>query len=546
MRGRPLVAILGATGTCVVAAALSVWLLVGQSPTTETAVTSVVIPIPDNPATLAATEAQEAERVAALPSAVKEPPAPAAPEPAVEAPPAELFISDAIRQKLQDPELRKNVAPADLAAVEAFYAGRTGPSLWLTGTGLKPEAQRAIEEIGKADEWGLESAVFAPPNPGDAPSTPEEQAATEIKLDLAILQYARFARGGRTNPTSLSKVIDQTPSLRDPKLVLTEIAVSSEPDAYLRSLHPKHEQFERLRQALIKIRAEADPGIEPKGAKQVLINMERWRWMPDDLGGTYVWLNVPEFMGYVVKDGKRIHADKIVVGKPVYATPTFSANMQTIVFNPEWTVPPTIVREDLLPKLRGGGSGWFGGGNTAILKQHKLKVRYKGREVDPDKIDWKNVNMGAISFTQAPGPTNVLGKVKFLYPNKHIVYMHDTIKRDLLKLEVRAEGHHCPRVANPGKFAAVILAQDKGWPAAKVDELMAKGYNSAVDLSKPVPVHTTYFTAVVDDEGKLRTFGDVYKLDAVVASAVVGRRAAPPAVANSGPDRADSVADSTP
>jgi murein L,D-transpeptidase YcbB/YkuD len=248
-----------------------------------------------------------------------------------------------------------------------------------------------------------------------------------------------------------------------------------------------------------------------------------------------VQLNIPEFMMWVVKDGKTVLSERIVVGKPVYATPIFSADLKSIVFNPEWTVPSTIIREDLLPRLRGGG-GMFGG-NTSILKQHELNVNYNGKRVDPSSIDWNRVNMGAISFTQAPGPNNVLGKVKFLYPNRHSVYMHDTIKRNLLSLEVRAEGHHCPRVANPGKVAAVILAEDQNFPQSEVDKLLANGYNSGVSLKHRVPVHTTYFTATVDDEGKIETFADIYGLDAGVAAAILGKEAKPEAVA----DNAEAV-----
>lgn len=196
--------------------------------------------------------------------------------------------------------------------------------------------------------------------------------------------------------------------------------------------------------------------------------------------------------------------------------------MKSIVFNPEWTVPSTIIREDLLPRLRGGG-GMFGGGSS-VLKQHELNVNYNGKRVSPSSINWNTVNMGAISFTQAPGPKNVLGKVKFLYPNRHSVYMHDTIKRELLQLQVRAEGHHCPRVANPGKVAAIILAEDSGVPQAEIDKLLAKGYNSGVAIKNRVPVHTTYFTLSADAEGKLQSFNDLYALDAGVAAAVPANR----------------------
>ena len=228
--------------------------------------------------------------------------------------------------------------------------------------------------------------------------------------------------------------------------------------------------------------------------------------MPADLGTVYVQDNIPEFMLYVVKNGKTIHSDKIAVGELRYATPIFSADMQTIVFNPEWTAPPSVVREDLLPNLRSGG--WFGG--SSILRQHGLQVKYNGRTVDPGSINWNSVNTANIAFTQPPGPRNVLGKVKFLYPNKHVVYMHDTIRPDLFKPTVRAIGHNCIRMEKPSRLAEVLLKEDKGWDAQKVEDLIDKGYDSAVNLDHPVPVHTTYFTAVVDDQGKVRSFGDIY------------------------------------
>jgi murein L,D-transpeptidase YcbB/YkuD len=433
-------------------------------------------------------------------------------------------VVKSIRGKLADPSLRKDANPDDLAALDAFYRMRTSGPLWMTEMGFSARGQAALFEIGKADAWGLSAVAFELPPAGDLPASPEAQAAAEIKLDLAILKYARFARGGRLNPTQLSDLFDQTPPLRDPKAVLTEIATASAPDVYLQSLHPKHEQFERLRRALLKARDEAGTGGTPPRNEveiaRILINMERWRWMPEDLGALYVWNNVPEFMLYVVKGGKTIHADKTLVGKLAYATPIFSANMQTIVFNPEWTVPETIVRENLLPNLRHGG--WLGG-STSILSEHGLQVNYNGRVVDPGSIDWNNVNMAKVSFTQAPGPTNVLGKLKFLFPNKHVVYMHDTIKRELFNQSMRAEGHNCIRVAKPEQLAALLLAEDKGWSPTQVQDLLDKGNNAPVALDRPVPVHMTYFTAMVDEKGKVTTFADIYGLDKKVGTALLGK-----------------------
>jgi murein L,D-transpeptidase YcbB/YkuD len=460
--------------------------------------------------------------------------------------PAADPVIASIRSKLGDASLRKGADVKDLAALEAFYAERSDPPVWITGMGFSAKAQAAINEIGKADDWGLTAYAFELPPAGDLPDNADDQAIAEIKLQLAILKYARFARGGRVDPSSLSALIDQAPPLLDPKIVLTEIAASSMPDTYLQSLHPKHEQFQRLRQALLKARGVGDDKTAKKPRKEheiqrLLINMERWRWMPADLGTVYVQDNVPEFKLYVVKNGKTIHSDKIAVGELRYATPIFSADMQTIVFNPEWTAPPSVVRENLLPNLRSGG--WFGG--SSILRQHGLQVKYNGRTVDPGSINWNSVNIANIAFTQPPGPRNVLGKVKFLYPNKHVVYMHDTIRPDVFKPTVRAVGHNCIRMEKPGRLAEVLLKEDKGWDAQKVEDLIDKGYDSAVNLDHPVPVHTTYFTAAVDDQGKVTSFSDVYALDRKIAP-IVGRNAVAFAAPAGDDDAADVASNAAP
>ncbi|MGE5260726.1 MAG: hypothetical protein ACM3MH_07595, partial [Actinomycetota bacterium] len=228
--------------------------------------------------------------------------------PPVEATP----VVASIRAKLA--EMNKASSSGDLTALEAFYNTRSDP-LWMTDMGLSGYALAAIDEMLRADEWGLSSSAFDLPPAGTLPKSTDEAAASEIKLDLAILKYARFARGGRTDPVKLNKLFGVEPTLLDPKTVLTGIADTAEPDAYLRSLQPKHEQFQRLHQALIKARETG------KGTQKIIVNMERWRWMPEDLGSLYLWLNVPEFNVYVYKDGKQVYSDKIVVGELKYATP---------------------------------------------------------------------------------------------------------------------------------------------------------------------------------------------------------------------------------
>jgi L,D-transpeptidase YcbB len=459
--------------------------------------------VPASPEPLAAPEDQPPLAAAPTP-----PPAPADP------------VLAAIRTKLADPDLRKGANADDLAALDGFYGARTGGALWMTEMGFSARGQQALFEIEKADDWGLEAASFELPLAAALPTTPEAQGLAEIKLDLAILKYARFARGGRLTPSELSDKLDQAPPLRDPKTVMTEIEAADAPDAYLQSLHPKHEQFTRLRQALLAARGKSEdaakPGANERDIKRIVINMERWRWMPEDLGALYVWNNSPEFMLYVVKDGKPIYADKTLVGTLNYATPVFSADLKTIVFNPDWIAPPTVLVEDLLPHLRAG--------NYSILKSHKLSVSYNGSAVNVAKIDWGRVDIRNYTFTQKAGPTNVLGKVKFLYPNKHTVYMHDTLayRKKIFKKPARAIGHDCVRMEKPDRFAEVLLAEDKGWPASQVKDLWDKGVNSPVTLEHKIPVHMVYFTTVVDETGKAATYPDLYGFDSKLAKALFG------------------------
>ncbi len=151
-------------------------------------------------------------------------------------------------------------------------------------------------------------------------------------------------------------------------------------------------------------------------------------------------------------------------------------------------------------------------------------MSYNGNPINPAKVSWSRGNVLNYTFTQRGGPTNVLGKVKFLYPNKHTVYMHDTlpVRKKYFKEKVRMIGHECVRMEKPDKFAEVLLAEGNGWPASKVKELWDKGLNSPATLERKIPVHMTYFTAVVDDAGKVSTFADVYGLDTKMAAAMFG------------------------
>ncbi|HSD91901.1 MAG TPA: hypothetical protein VLB11_02605, partial [Methyloceanibacter sp.] len=285
MRGRSLIAALAAAAPVLLAGAIVLPAFAQDNPAVEDV---------DDPNAggvepadqQAATEPAAEPATAPADDAATAPAAQETASPPVDATP----VVAAIRGKLQDAAIRKDAPSGDLAALEAFYNAR-GEAVWVTDMGFSSEAQAAIDEIHEADDWGLSAMAFALPDAGDLPDSLDDQAKAEVELNLAILKYARHARGGRTDPDKL-KNVDMHPTFRDPKLVLAEVAVAPAPDEYLRSLHPKHEQFQRLHQALLKARAEAEAGAKPRNMQKLIVNMERWRWMPEDLGKLYVQINV--------------------------------------------------------------------------------------------------------------------------------------------------------------------------------------------------------------------------------------------------------------
>lgn len=250
-------------------------------------------------------------------------------------------------------------------------------------------------------------------------------------------------------------------------------------------------------------------------SKILLINMERWRWMPRDLGDYYVWVSVPEFMFRIMRNGRKIHEERIVVGKPQHKTPMFAAKLEYVVLNPAWNVPGSIAVKEILPMLRR---------NPDYLERNNLQVFYQGhrRPLDPYEVDWDYINPNKLYIRQPPGDDNVLGQVKFLFPNKHSTYMHDTSTKHLFNQTVRAYSHGCMRVRNPLRYAEILL-EPQGWNMDRIERVVASGQETSVTLERKVPIYITYFTAWVEPDGSLKTYNDIYDHDTRLWASLQGR-----------------------
>ena len=244
----------------------------------------------------------------------------------------------------------------------------------------------------------------------------------------------------------------------------------------------------------------------------ILANMERWRWMPKDLGQYYVRVNIPNFNLEIYRDGGAVYTTRIVVGDTGHQTPVFSHQIEHVIVNPTWNVPASIAVKEMLPEIQA---------NPAALRGYQVFANIDGRfrAVDPMMVDWYTVDMRRIQIKQPPGERNALGSIKFMFPNPFSVYLHDTPSKSFFERDYRALSHGCMRVMNPWEFAEVLLASDPNVSAAKLKKLVG-GRETRVDLTNSIPVHITYFTAWVDETGELQVRDDIYGHDSKVEKAL--------------------------
>jgi murein L,D-transpeptidase YcbB/YkuD len=507
--------------------------------------------------------------------------APDLPAVAVVVPPIDP-VAWALRERLAEgSRLHPRLGAGQAQAVQAFYAARDFRPLFVEGGALTPLARRVIARLEAADADALDPSDYAVPalgipKGGDGPA---DLARAELTLAASALLYARDARGGRIEPARLSRHITPKLALPDAGEVLSALDTARDPGAALQAYNPPHEGYRALRAKLREARATrpARPmvrvpsgpalrvgmsdarvplvrdrfgldaakdaraydervasavagfqrahglkgtgildrdtvaaleraGSSPREA-DLVANMERWRWLPVTLGERHVFVDIAAYTLRVVEDGRVEHTARVMVGKPERPTPIFSERMTHMVVNPSWTVPPTILRKDMLPELQA---------DPSFAARRGLEVWRGGRRVDPAAVDWSKP--AGISLRQPPGERNALGQMKFMFPNDHAVYIHDTPSRSLFRAERRALSSGCVRVDQPFRLAQAVLEDEAA--EARLKRLIGEKGERTIMLRRPVPVHLAYFTLVVDDAGRLQSRADIYGVDEKVKAAL--------------------------
>ena len=419
--------------------------------------------------------------------------------------PADRVIAEKIRDLLAATSDKIFASKKERAAAEAFYQNRNFLPLWLDKGIENARATSAVARLKHADADGLEVSDYKTPNFAGLGS--DALAEAELKLTQSVLTYARHVQAGRFPYTRVSRNIELPQAVPESADILSTIAAAADAGTALDAFSPQHEEYQKLKAMLAEVRANSGSkkGEAPRQAETLIIaNMERWRWYPRDLGKAHVIVNQPDFTLRVMHEGAQVWTTRIVIGKPSMPTPLLSETMKYITVNPTWHVPPSIVHNEYLPALAQ---------DPTVLARMGLRVSYSG---------------GEMQITQPPGAGNALGRIRFNFPNRFLVYQHDTPDKYMFGQDLRTESHGCMRVQDPAKYAEVlfkIARPDEHWTAEKVTSMFGRVEQDFQLQPAEIWVHLTYQTAFVDEDGKLQMRRDVYNLDSHAIAAIKSERA---------------------
>jgi murein L,D-transpeptidase YcbB/YkuD len=421
------------------------------------------------------------------------------------------------------------------AAIAAFYAARGYEPVWIGKDGLTKAGRAALAQLERAKDDGLSVSSASLPRAIGPGLAADALADAEMAIASAVVTYAEQATGSRVPAARVWPFAFPAPNLADPGAALAETAAAPDPARRLADFNPPQkgyrnlrEAWERLMEAAPRARAPVpDPGAGPQpgdGARRskrppggrihtasadaglgfaafarqraaILANMEMWRWEPRDMGERRIEVDIPDFSVAVMDGDEVVRQARVIVGKPETPTPVFSSVMRYVILNPSWRVPDSIIKKELMSKL-------------GALSRHGYEVKTVG---------------GRLTVRQLPGDDNALGRVAFMFPNDHAVYLHDTPRRELFDEGARAFSHGCIRVEDPLSLAEVVLGGEASkWTEERIEEAVG-GPEKTVFLPRPLPIHIEYFTESVDEFGELRERPDIYgltrKVEGILAQA---------------------------
>lgn len=401
---------------------------------------------------------------------------------------------------------------------QAFYAARQFRPVWIAGgktTNRFAEFLQLIEDRSH----GLHPEQFGADRLRRA--SLEDPAEFDIRVTVTLVRYAAAIANGYAAPSDIARTLSTGMWI----VRLHEILIQ-EIDAGRLSrlgdrLAPNHPEYAALRAALKEQIAQREAAVAAKAGRAAIAmideriqrieaNLDRWRWLPDELGPRHVRVNIPAFELEIHEGGEVPLRTRVVVGTQKNRTPIFSDEITHVVFSPYWNIPDSIAAKETLPMIMKDPDYAF--------RQNIEVIRVAdgvAQTVDPEYVDWSNVDAAGLQLRQKPGRHNALGLVKFAFPNRFNVYLHDTPAGNLFDRLTRTFSHGCIRVQHAEQLASFALRDQPEWTADRIQHAMRSGREQHVALKEKLPVHIVYFTVVVNEDGSLQFLKDVYGYDAI-------------------------------
>jgi murein L,D-transpeptidase YcbB/YkuD len=368
---------------------------------------------------------------------------------------------------------------------QRFYQQNGYALVWSDGKTARPQMDGLIRAIHAADQEGLDPADYGADELGRIRQSfdASHAADADVRYTYAYFRYASDLTHGTINPESIDPQWHAARRTVDVHTALQRGVSDNRIEDSFQMLAPTAAQYQGLKHQLAVARQN---GSKPGTLNQIAMNMDRWRWLPDDLGSRYLLVNIPAFRLDAIENGKSVLAMDVVTGKKDSPTPVLADEMTTVVFSPYWNIPAEIVTKEILPKA----------------------------EKDPDYLERNNIELDESGqhYRQRPGEGNSLGQVKFLFPNHFNVYLHDTPAQALFNRIERDFSHGCVRLSHPTDLAKYVLRDQPEWTEDRIAEAMSSGVEKSVALKQRLPIYLVYFTAW-EENGALQTRPDVYGLD---------------------------------
>jgi murein L,D-transpeptidase YcbB/YkuD len=397
----------------------------------------------------------------------------------------------------------------DIAAtVEAYYSQPKAKLIWIDAKGPNAKARQALELLQQAQDWGLTTADYAVSPPSGDPAS---LAQFELSLSSQLLMFLQDNFRGRIDPNKLSNYYDFKRKPVDLKAILAQLSVSPDLMSSVDHLMPSSPKFAQLAAELHWLRSSAQGGDASANVNKVIVAMEELRWMPQEFPDRYVFINQPAYMAYYTENGELTLSMKAVIGQQDHQTNFFDASIKKVEFNPDWGVPQSIIKNEMLPHLKR---------DPSYLDKEGYEVSVKGKSMPSAKVDWTQP-LENIAVVQPPGPDNALGQLKILFPNPHDIYMHDTPARGKFASQDRMFSHGCVRLENPRAMAAAVLKTSM----ESVDQAIAGGQKTDVPVPEEIPVYVSYFTAWPTADGIIHYYDDIYGRDAQTMNAIAATTA---------------------